>query len=1124
MRGSKILLALLIAFGAGAWWLWPSDPLLRRTPGTPVAGQNLAPPAAPVPGEVASDIALHYLARHQVKEDVWQEGERKRFFAQLKRAPVVVVPAQIEGLGVDYAARLFFTGLVAKQLARIHGSVLDPFVFERSTGEAKRSLQPMDAWLRKLPAERILVPLIGHDGRGQLQLKLRLLDWDWAADDYKDTTLWSTSLTWSMLEAPELLIATQSAAIKAQLAALPKLRQSAPPAPLTTLSASRAWQWQALSALADPVSEAEEALLLAALTPNVMDWQLARISVKALLLLEGREDARTQRLRAYALHRLERHAAARALVADDQSPAGRAFAAAFAGDLSALQAITGVDNPLESALLAVEAAQIKSEYQSSEIAAIPKALAELCKADAMLTALAARWRARSTVWRSLDRLSLKMALDVVAPVPALETKQLVEEARAARNPQALFLAVYRHVRAVYPDASVTPPAGTTVGAADLLDTVDAVALEDLVGHVLLAGETQVQPERAQQLLDLLQPAYGGHPWFSAAQVGIGLKRYNQAAKSERDGLWELVSPHLRATLVNAAGQTAAANRVLEVDTAYAKYLAAGYASDLPTHPQWQGAPGGKVPEISADELKARRIATLGYVLPDPNPFDLLALYDAGQLKHHPEVQLAVLERSVPDARQRGEQLIALQPWRAYGYQLLAEQQLRDGDPQAAVATWQRAPEIAVADSASADRVWLTTLLSRVGVRLLRAGEAEHARSFLERAAALDVGSTAGFRAKILLAKLDGNQAEALSLQLQLARRYQQVDAWADYVAAAFASGEHKSAWAAFERMKDKPDLDLWKAAMVGWRAQSTSDSQLEVALRGQSGAGLMLVHWYANGRLIPKGTAQTIRRADQTAQLVWEKGRRSAGLAVSEPVLQASGLAGLPVVAAGYESTNAAFAEGLEPFQRGDFHAAQQAWLRYAARYPLESYRRGYALPYLVFAAIKNKDSKPLVAWLDDAALWNKNDPYLDFVWSFDRALARALLAGLERGDHALALGELERARFNLRFDSERPIPDLQLYLAVCRWLFEGTQQRAYADQALAAAKFASRLAPSDVAAHFTIAAYSTDPAERRAALAQALKLDPTSTELARFNAAELSAARSDWGEKLPITKTKADT
>lgn len=1122
MRGSRILLASLIALAAGAWWLWSSSPVTPKPLTVPILRESQPPPAAPVLGATATDIALHYLARQAVKEDAWQQGERKRFFAQLKRTPVVVVPAQIEGLGVDYAARLFFTGLVAKHLASIHGSVLDPFVIERATGEAKRSLQLTDAWLHRLPAERILVPAIGHDGRGQLQLKLRLLDWDWAANDYRDTSLWSASLAWSMLDAPELLIATQSAAIQAQLAALPTLRLSAAPAPVITLNASRAWQWNALSGLADPVSEAEEALLLAALTPNVMDWHLARISSKALLLLEGRQDARSQRLRAYALHRLERHAAARTLVEDDHSSAGRAFAAAFAGDLNALQAIASVDNPLESALLAIEAAQIKSEYQSSEISTVPQALAELCKADPVLSALAARWRARSSVWRSADRLTLKTALDAVAPVASLKTAQLVEEART--SPQALLLSVFRHVRAVYPDASVTPPAGATVGAADLLDTVDAVALEDWVGQVLLAGEIQVQPERAQQLVDLLQPAYGGHPWFSAAQVGIGLKRYKQAAKSERDGLWELVSPHLRATLVNSAGQTAAANRVLAVDTAYAKYLAAGYAWDLPTHPQWQGAPGGKVPEISADELKTRRIATLGYVLPEPNHFDLYALYEAGQLKHHPDVQVAKLERSVPDARQRGEQLIALQPWRAYGYQLLAEQQLRDGDPESAVATWRRAPEIAVADSASTDRVWLTRLLSRIGRRLLRAGEAEHARSFLVRAAALDVGSAAAFQARILLAQLDGLQAEALSLQLQLARRYQQVDTWAGYLALAFAAGEHKAAWAAFERIRDKPDLDLWKAAMLGWRAQSTSNAQLEIALRGQPGAGLMLVHWYANGRLIPKGTAQTIRRADQTARLAWEQGRSSAGLAVSQPVLQASGLAGLPVVAAGYESANAAFAEGLEPFQRGDFRTAQQAWLLYAARYPLESYRNGYALPYLAFAAIKNKDSKSLAAWLDQEALWNKNDPYLDFVWSFDRALARALLAGLARGDHALAIVELERARFNLRFETERPIPDLQLYLAVCRWLFEGTQKRAYADQALAAAKLASRLAPSDVAAHFTIAAYSTDPAERRAALAQALKLDLASTELERFNAAELNAARSHPDDKPRITKTKDDT
>jgi hypothetical protein len=369
--------------------------------------------------------------------------------------------------------------------------------------------------------------------------------------------------------------------------------------------------------------------------------------------------------------------------------------------------------------------------------------------------------------------------------------------------------------------------------------------------------------------------------------------------------------------------------------------------------------------------------------------------------------------------------------------------------------------LAYPQSEAPDRAAETQRAYDAGILLLDAGEVELARPLLQRGAA-GADSVAKLWSQIVLARLDGNWAEARARALQLHESHQAPGALARAATMSFLMGDGEAGWRAFyEAAKRFEDFGPWAAALTAHRIERTRPADVEAfAERWKSLSGARATETRLKGYFL--FNALMVDRAvapELVAELAALAEKRQ------DPQLEA-------------------LVTGYAAFRRGDHAAAVKKLM---PQYPAKAREPPlHLLPYLVVSLARTDRAEEAQALV---AIARKATPR-----GFHGLLSAAYLAGAA-GNSDQSLQLLWKAFIALPAPDQHMVPAGFQLLEVCEQLYALSRDDRYRSLLVDLARRQQRAWPVSWAYSFD-ARYAPRSDEAEAALGVALFLDPDSEHL----------------------------
>ena len=1092
----------------------------------------------------------------------WQTREKALYEKLLAvgRFDVLVVPFQVEGWGLDSATRSVMTAMLASAIARAEGAkVPDPYLVARALGERQRQIRPEDIYrlANAIGARRIVWGFVGHDLKAMTLLVMAQERPASAAAE----AAWNTPVAARRLDSvalgddrspvaafeslvPEIV---NSLGMSAEKVAARKEESQLGPAglPKTPLGLT--------TGHSNAARDAYAFLLLAALAPHRLSRTKERFVEKAFLALgrltSSSPDYRVLRARAYMMMNY-RPAAIQALgVAKTNEE--KAVLAALNGNLPELRAAVAREtSQLKRVLQKLDEARIASHYDVTDSNSLLAEIKALNLPGPIWLFLVSRAGTQEDAWMQHDNTQLKLLLDHELPVKGASLEEIMRGAMALGDPlkahAAAELSAFDHGRRFLEadmakwccQFSIDKP-----GVLDYMDLLQAIGHDNLLRRIDFFAHIQGAPAAALQFSNSLEAVYRGHPYYALMRSRAEFKAASGASGAERDGLLKSSYENAFNAMFWEQEQSYVSNDARHQIHASGRndygWLDNLYFRDMPFRPYyWTWAAGGN-PAIMRDNNEAAlKNATREFgTVPQLAGF-LRIRNDAEAIK----TLLKSIDGRFVGAPQRNEFLaeerlargdiksavllyrenLALMPMYWDSYRDLGKILFETGEVKEASEVFLSYPGFK--GESRGNRVQISNFAFETGSYFYWSGHFDLAEPLYSIAAATKTGSGAEITSELRLKLLTGNLHGAMSDTLRRAQRYNDSYAYRDYLGMLHATGRSKDAWAAFNALVAQlPKPHLWETALAGHHIAGMSETQVidwakqehvrNTAERTNT-AARYLVRFATTDRVPSKELPAQLNEIDHP---IWQlEGPHrfvvspspdgSTGAVLGPDIGGRQSMLPLGVFAASkkqrVKSHFAYFAEAYRAIKTGNHAAAKAAFDEAATLYDMATAHVVYALPYYAVAAAKAGDTSGVEAILQR---------FRPEVQRFDYHLARAVLAGVA-GNMDAATKALRLARYRRPHTETRPLLTQYTYGDICELLAQATKHEGIREMAVNWARQAQKFEPWQSWSYAIEAALTTDPQNRRRAMAMLHYLDPKSARLSAFKQSEINDAVKAYG------------
>lgn len=1097
----------------------------------------------------------------QSRPSAWFDADRRQFATVVEglRTELFIAPVQVQNCGLDRSTRSLMGARVAMALSRRHGlETGNPYAIQRALGEGLRRIDAtaIRQMATQANARKLVMLYAGHDrnsnlivtaqafrrngdsptwiGEPPIEFKSPIGESESVGEVFKDRIL------------DRLVEAIQpgvpSKAIALERGALPRM-----PSTLTgmlDLASGRA------------IDAAIVYQLLGSLAPKDAERSGERFFELSMLALDRADPAgaNASLLRARALLRLHSRPAALAALGKPETAAHVAFQAFLDGNLPELEAaLPKVTDDFLRVLAEIDLRDLQRAYRLPVGAELPPALAALGKTRPELRALVKRRMDDGDGWLVQENVELKALLDKSLPIAGFDLESAVRGMRTigrGMDPAAVGLLAFEHVRRLRASSAFLKScalAKQQCPRAAFLDLVESLAVANASKAIVRAGVLQRVNEATDELVRTLSPEVDGHPQFALERARVALARLEGAPPDQRNRHMEVLGAQAAVAAYWEQGQSVISREAMVqmgVPGVGSSPFLDEYSADLPLRDFWFEPTLAPAEARIAFHREALRQATSN-IDPAKSLVRSLREPERGKLKTelghrfrgHPErAEIAVAPAPVAGASPLESRLAELASarrerpdlWRNhwnYGRTLFEDK----GAYDEAAKSFLEFPGFRNRDGYNA--VALSNNAYEAGSLHFWKGDYDNARNFYKISADLQTGSAASLASEARLAILDGKFEEAARLTFVRAQRYDDEYAYRDYLSWLFAFGLGEDAWAGFTQLNASlPNAQTWIAAHVGHRIARKSWPQLRewlmsdpIRLAGPAERYAMIQAVMLNtiDRAPAPDLAETLRKIEGAPTARWQAMGKDRGyVTLPDPrgngswvTMSSPGLRSGPLPP--YKNDDPVpsplvmFADAYVKLRRGEFANAAAAFDAMAQLYEIEgaaiaTVSTSYALPYYAWAAAKSGNPGKLEAFLD-----GRQVPYAA---RFDHHLAKAFITGL-RGEVEKSISHLDSAFNNRPFTQSRPILTEYQWAEACDWLYDATKNEKYRELALRWAKRNQRSQPFQSWSYAMEAKLAKSAADRTRALGFALYLDSDSERIARFSAAEKTAAKS-WFDK----------
>ena len=1107
---------------------------------------------------ISGDLAVE---QYPVKAEPsrWLEAERQRYRELLQTGTydVLVVPFQVSGYAIDRPGRSLMTRYLSRELHRAtQWKIPDPTLVAKALGEQNRTFDPKQVYAlaNTLKVRKIVWCYAGHEQDLQLDVHFVVQQREGKGPLREQSPQqiverfdipFSDSLPPSQALLPVLGELTAEMGFRPadkKLQQQRTLKSSGPafPADLATILKSHD---------APAIDRAAYLQLLAILCPSTIEAQ--GFYERSLVLLEDvpADMAGRNLLRARALLNLGRRPAAVAALREAHTPAEQAFRAYLDGNSDPSRTwAEKIENPVYRTLAELESASLANSYgiRESFIGRFPAAVRVLPEWDALI-----RWRLDLfDAWHVDDNLTVKELLDRHFPIKGFSLKELAYANMVVGRgeyPEMLDTAATEHVRKVLNAAAPVLLANGDSGPVplDLLRLFDSIGLANIAQGINI-GFWRGNPQEVLDDVDRYKPLFDQHPlmeWYRSH----ALRRLSGEHGGKKSSLYQEAQQRFEALCAWEQGQTS-------FSVTACGNVTRTYDFDFPRRSDWIFMAAWDSPSDRIFDNPQELIRNGEYkVTPNDRRYlfdqrialdytqtgfsELKKYHQALKRMHYDKEADEVVEQyrsrfqGIPAreafyaelARKNGhvgavadvyEEAVLRQPMQWSGYKNLFYEKIRQGDLDGAVrAAWRYQPFTMAPEERQKLKIGNVDLSNQayhIGQFLFAGGFIDQARPFLELSAGYETGSAAEYISREFLARVDQDFMQAAALSLRRAERYNDADAYANYMSYLKLMGEDQAAWAVLDTLRKSPggqgylypvllaqQMDnLTAQQQFDWLLSQKFDQDVvkEVALR-------QAVNIYAIDRPVSMAMVEPF---DRLENWFWETFKLPPYLVLDQGANRLGGVFSITnkTYPAGTVSACKTLSQAYALIRTDQLGKAFKVIDSTFLQLPVDQDDYSFMLPYGAWAASKSGQSRVMQSYLDRRSK--------ELAPDFDDYLARAFLLG-GRGTHAEAVKCLQLAWFNIfSAKGNRLVPAKFQFLEACTWLYESTLHDAYKQLLLEKARSLQALAPEISWGYSMALAYAESEPERLKCLALTLYLDPQSMRLAGVSDKDKKRAR-DW-------------
>jgi tetratricopeptide (TPR) repeat protein len=1101
---------------------------------------------------------------------VWQSNE-KSFYEKLlskSRFDVLIVPFQSQGRAFDRATRSLMTAQLALAIGMSDKvRVADPYLVARALGDGNRRLLVEDVYAlaRKLGVKRVVWGYVGHSDGNKLWLTVQ--HHEWSASGHV------TSVP-KELHFPQQTFTDEIPPIEVFQELLPQIVEAAGFSPQTGSvrpskqgAGSKAPMPNTVLAITkeapDAIRDVRNLLLLAALAPSFAARTSERFAERSLLSLlsVAPQSPGYRYLKARAFMQLGLRKAAIKTLGSPTTNEEHHLLAVLNGNLPEVNRLTPKIEPGVSALLArLDANAIATKYEAIGLTQAEAAAQAMKLPDETWRLFVTRAMTDWSQWAQHDNLALKQLLDKEFPIPGFALEDIARGSLTLGDfsaaERAVAVSILDHVRKLLEidDALCCAPLALRVTRLDYLDLVESIGTDNLMRRARFIAYMQGAPESALQFITSIEGAYKDHPQLALARAHAEAGLAGRSSGSVSEGYRRSAYLNAMNAMFWEQGQTPTAAEAFDVKAgvgrSYFGYVDNLYATDYPYRPFYPAwAQGG-----SREAMQRNAQAAL-----NNSSYDLTQLHEMRRWGTVRSTEKFVAVLASLEGRFAGSALVAV---------MRAEASEVRGDVKTAALHYREAIKAQpgywdshlglgvilfddgqVAEAAkvfmsyagfkegTADPVSLSNHAYGAGSLFFWTGNFAEAAALYKIAADLRTGSDASMTSASRLALVQGNYVAAATGSLERAQRYHSAYAYRDYLGLLHVMGHSKEAWDGFFALVghlDRPQV--WETALVGHRLAGLTEKQLadwsrQERVRNSGGtfayAAMYLLRAGVVDRMPSSDLASVVAALDRP---VWQlegggghvvrprlDGTSEVVLGPNSPGHPDSSLP-LGVFAASkkvrVKSDLVYFAEAYRAIRTGQFASASAGLQEAAKLYDPRNHAVGYLLPYLAFAAAKDGNLEAVEQVLARFPLEHQR---------FDYYLAKASIAGIAgRLDESLRY--LNLALHRRLFTEHRPVfPEYQ-YAELCEWLFEATRDERYRVLAVDWAKKNQVFQPWFAWPYAVEAKLSSNPEERRKAIATTHYLDKNSERLKAVPDVEIAAALKEFKDRNPFLGVQGGT
>jgi hypothetical protein len=1106
---------------------------------------------------IAEDIDMKTAPGEKHKSE-WYESEKAAYRGILQRGTydVLVVPFQVQNHATDRIDRLLMTRyLVWKIESSTKQKVPDPTLVAKALGELQRRFDDKEVveLAHSLKVKTLVRGYVGHDlnNKAKISIVVQTVDRDGQAALSPEMILDFDDIAFSDERLPSDVFVSM---LDSVISKLPFKGGKSSPARLYE-KVKRLPVPDSLAAVTDKASDSPvintyylQWLGILYPEPSVAREYLFERSLVSLLDVDPKSpDYALLKARAYFY--LHRRPAAVAVMKAPKTSEERAFRAILDGNLLDARKYTErIASPLDKIIAEIELIDLRWQYDDKPTS---KEVTDLADKYPQWKDLVLRRIESNDVWQVQSNKVVKSLLDDLLPVPGFSLKDILKKkvllSEFDDDDGDIDLSVYRHRMRL-----IEKQPGLFINARwwqttkrDALDLLYAVSEANILNKLRLPILVQALPERALALVDRYEPIYRGNPDFVFLKArALWMVSYTKQGKEKMD--------------------FADRARVAQDDASYWSQGQLSNPRGRQTRPQWYEY-GKDIPrrwywdvispicEATNKYIPAEALRDLGKKYPLCLPRELNDLDNAVQYTNaefstlqqysdkllrygwtesankllrdyadrfvgSPSKQLYLAKIMEDSGDHDGaaklyRAMIAETPNVWTPYEKVGRSLISRGMLRAAFELYSGYPPFVESQKAGSDEDLDTVMLSKYAYRaaedLFSRGSVEYATPLYQLSAGYETGSASGMISQIMLERLAGNFVTAAQESLELAKRYTRTTYYAAYAEMLHLLGYHEEAWTIFETFSMSDKLyDHIRPVLVGFRMQGKSPAeqvkwllQHELKKISISDAQHFLLDAYLIDRAPDKRVLDALVDVEKKMSFVQNgNGSSAAGISTRSGVPIEKGAGWAVWFADGYNKIRAGrYKEAYAMFSGG--HEAGQA----------NSYRMfSWALPYGAWSALKSGHLTEIESYVSQ---YEKK-----MGETFDFHLARAFIEGGKK-NHAVALNNLEAARFKLDSSSDRPFYAWYQLVEACELLFGETAYPGYRDLALKFAKMCQPLRPGYAWSYAVEARYTTSEQDRIRALGIALYLDKDSVRISGFSKAERDRALSWLKDNNPFLK-----